>query len=366
MAHIEVQPDGRTKVIYEKYTYNSTRRRGSKLFPKGAPKAEIKKFIAQKENEYYLQHNTASSNITLEQFAHIYLEITDKYHSPSTRASDRSLLYNKKHGLVTMLGNCRLDKLKLRNIQTYVDTMTDLSSKTKTNYIMLLRAMLNMARKWEYITFERNPVEDIVIVRTRPNERTPYTIEEARIILDEVSRCDDNNTKMIIFLGLTCGLRRSEIAGLQIKDVDYEDCSISISHARVAAGHMGDFEKAPKSYNGYRKIYVTEELMELLKQERDRKNDSDYLLTDEYNNPLRVYKISELYRKFMQKLDIEYKSLHSLRHTYASILASKGVNAKNIQYTLGHSSFVTSMNIYVGVFDDDCRRMTESLQKTLF
>lgn len=42
MAHIEVQPDGRTKVIYEKYTYNSTRRRGSKLFPKGAPKTEIK------------------------------------------------------------------------------------------------------------------------------------------------------------------------------------------------------------------------------------------------------------------------------------------------------------------------------------
>ena len=37
-----------------------------------------------------------------------------------------------------------------------------------------------------------------------------------------------------------------------------------------------------------------------------------------------------------------------------------------IQYTLGHSSFVTSMYIYVGVFDDDCRRMTESLQKTLF
>ena len=245
-------------------------------------------------------------------------------------------------------------------------TITNLSSKTKTNYIMLLRVILNMARKLEYITFVINPVEDIVIVRTRPNERTPYTIEEARIILDEASRCDDNNTKMIIFLGLTCGLRRSEMAGVQIKDIDYEDCSISISHARVAAGHMGDFEKAPKSYNGYRKIYVTEELMELLKQERNRKNDSDYLLTDEYNNLLRVYKISELYRKFMQKLDIEYKSLHSLRHTYASILASKGVNAKNIQYTLGHSSYTTSMNIYVGVYEDDCRRMTESLQKTLF
>lgn len=171
---------------------------------------------------------------------------------------------------------------------------------------------------------------------------------------------------MIVYLGFTCELRRSEMAGLQIKDIDYEDCSISISHARVAAGNMGDFEKAPKSYNGYSKIYVTEELMELLKQERGRKNDSDYILTDEHNTPLRVYKISELYRKFMQKLDIEYKRLHSLRHTYASILASKGVNAKNIQYTLGHSSFVTSMNIYVGVFDDDCRRMTESLQKTLF
>lgn len=86
-----------------------------------------------------------------------------------------------------------------------------------------------MARKWEYITFERNPVEDIVIVRTRPNERTPYTIEQARKILDKISRYDDNNTKMIVYLGLTCGLRRSEMAALQIKDIDYEDSSISIS-----------------------------------------------------------------------------------------------------------------------------------------
>lgn len=368
MAHIEVQADGRSKVVFERYTYNGIRKRGSKIFPKSATKAEIKRFMAEKEREYLLQTNSDGTHITLKEFVPVYLEMTDKWHSPSTQASDRSLLYNNKHGIVTVLGECRLENIRLRNIQAYIDSMDGLSSKTKANYLMLIRAMLGVARKLEYIDFAANPAQDVIIKKSKPREIIPYTVEEARYILKEVDRYNDENTKLIVYLALTCGLRRSEIAGLQIKDIDFDTGVINITHARVSAGEKGDFEKSPKSFAGYRKIYVMDELMKLLKKQRIEKcfNDSAYLLTDDKVKPIKVWQISNKYQTFMNTLNIEYRSLHVLRHTFGSILASEGINVKDLQYMLGHASIVTSMDIYVGSYSENRKKMTENLQKSLF
>lgn len=107
--------------------------------------------MAEKEREYFLQSNASSSHILLKEFVPIYLEISDKWHSPSTQVSDRSLLYNKKHGIATSLGECRLENIKMKTLQLYIDEMEGLSSKTKFNYLMLISAMLEMAKKLEYI-----------------------------------------------------------------------------------------------------------------------------------------------------------------------------------------------------------------------
>lgn len=369
MAHIQVLPDGRSKVVFEVYSYNGERKRGSKVFPKNTSKANIKRFMAEKEREYFLQSNASSSHILLKEFVPIYLEISDKWHSPSTQASDRSLLYNKKHGIVTSLGECRLENIKMKTLQLYIDEMEGegVSSKTKLNYLMLVSAMLEMAKKLEYIDFIKNPAKDVIVKKTKPKEIVPYTIQEARYILQEVNKCEDENIKLIIGLALLCGLRRSEIAGIQMKDIDFDTGTINISHARVAAGGK-DYEKEPKSYSGYRKIYVMDELMSLLKQQRNKKrfNDSAYLLTDNQMNPVRVWQISDKYRTFMKSLNIEYKSLHVLRHTYGSILASEGIGAKDLQYLLGHASIVTSYDVYIGSYEENRRKATEKLQKSLF
>jgi len=157
-----------------------------------------------------------------------------------------------------------------------------------------------------------------------------------------------------------------------IDSVAYKDCLTNCNldedeYARVAAGGK-DYEKEPKSYSGYRKIYVMDELMSLLKQQRNKKrfNDSAYLLTDNQMNPVRVWQISDKYRIFMKSLNIEYKSLHVLRHTYGSILASEGIGAKDLQYMLGHASIVTSFDVYIGSYEENRRKATEKLQKSLF
>lgn len=179
-----------------------------------------------------------------------------------------------------------------------------------------------------------------------------YDTENFEYISKAVNEADTGSCKLIIAYG---------------SSLDGNKMTNTIKNARVAAGGK-DYEKEPKSYSGYRKIYVMDELMSLLKQQRNKKrfNDSAYLLTDNQMNPIRVWQISDKYRTFMKSLNIEYKSLHVLRHTYGSILASEGIGAKDLQYLLGHASIVTSYNVYIGSYEENRRKATEKLQKSLF
>lgn len=48
MAHIQVLPDGRSKIVFEVYSHSGKRKRGSKVFPKNTSKANIKRFMAER------------------------------------------------------------------------------------------------------------------------------------------------------------------------------------------------------------------------------------------------------------------------------------------------------------------------------
>ena len=49
---------------------------------------------------------------------------------------------------------------------------------------------------------------------------------------------------------------------------------------------------------------------------------------------------------------MEYVSLHKLRHSYASILASQGVQIRNLMSQLGHSEIKMSMELYAHALED--------------
>lgn len=53
MAHIQVLPDGRSKVVFEVYSHSRKRKRGSKVFPKNTSKANIKRFMAERRENIF-------------------------------------------------------------------------------------------------------------------------------------------------------------------------------------------------------------------------------------------------------------------------------------------------------------------------
>ena len=56
--------------------------------------------------------------------------------------------------------------------------------------------------------------------------------------------------------------------------------------------------------------------------------------------------MSRRYRKILKLAGVKQIRFHDLRHTYASLLISKGLNFKYIQKQMGHSAFEVTMNTY--------------------
>ncbi len=166
----------------------------------------------------------------------------------------------------------------------------------------------------------------------------------------EIKALLDNSGKFkIIWLAfLHTGLRRSELVELKWKDVDLERGRITI------------LKDLPGKGVGW--VPMSEEIkteFELFK----RGKASDYVFTTKIGTPYRNNLMRE-FRRCLKKAGINQEgiSIHSLRYTFATILASQNTHPKLIQTLLRHKSVSTSMDIYTDVYDKDISNTINNLK----
>ena len=71
------------------------------------------------------------------------------------------------------------------------------------------------------------------------------------------------------------------------------------------------------------------------------------VFTQKNGKPLNADNLmSQRYRKILKLAGVKQIRFHDLRHTYASLLISKGLNFKYIQKQMGHLAFEVTMNTY--------------------
>lgn len=190
---------------------------------------------------------------------------------------------------------------------------------------------------------------------------------------------------LIIF----AGLRREEVSGLEWRDVDFTDGSISIERAAVFLD--GEITiKTPKSAAGYRKIYLPSVVMDKLKElKRETRSNIMQLGTawqssrNIEENP--VFSRSEGGRMHPQTLNKELGriiasyniqcqdeadrlpkiTLHQLRHTSASILIAQGMEPTAVAQRLGHSDASITLSIYAHSFEERDRAAADALESAL-
>ena len=193
-----------------------------------------------------------------------------------------------------------------------------------------------------------NPVAEMEYPKLRKSLPKYLTIEQSAALLRSVSGPNEKRDYAILMLFLNCGIRRSELVGLNLTDV-YED--------RIRVVGKGNKERFVYFGTPCRKAidaYLVERNKKVL-------TDNRALFGSRDNHRISVTAVHRLVKKALLQagLDSTQFSAHKLRHTAATMMLSGGVDVKTVQEVLGHENLNTTQ-IYTHIENTELKIAAEA------
>ncbi|MBE6959272.1 MAG: tyrosine recombinase XerC [Ruminococcaceae bacterium] len=193
-----------------------------------------------------------------------------------------------------------------------------------------------------------NPVADLEYPKLRKSLPKYLTLEQSAALLQAVSGQNEKRDYAILMLFLNCGIRRSELVGLNLTDI-YED--------RIRVVGKGNKERIVYFGTACRKAidaYLVERHKRIL-------TDNRALFGSRNGNRISVDAVHSLVKKALLKagLDASQFSAHKLRHTAATMMLSGGVDVKTVQEVLGHENLNTTQ-IYTHIESTELKLASEA------
>lgn len=178
-------------------------------------------------------------------------------------------------------------------------------------------------------------------------ERKEMHIPTNAQLLDLMICVEGKRLEIPVILAATCGLRRGEIAALDLKtDIDYINNKVTVNKAMSNNDKSEWVIKAPKTYSSYRTVDAPAWVIEKLKSARD----SDY-------HPMNPDHITSAFAKLCKRMDLNIR-FHDLRHYYASLMLSLGVPDKYAMARMGHATPNMLKNVYQHLIDEKDQEMS--------
>lgn len=85
---------------------------------------------------------------------------------------------------------------------------------------------------------------------------------------------------------------------------------------------------------------------------RDANHAHRYVFTDGHGRPLRPERATRAFHKAVEESGLPPVRLHDLRHGAASLALAAGADLKTVQELLGHSTIITTADIYAHVLPE--------------
>ena len=206
---------------------------------------------------------------------------------------------------------------------------------------------------YKYLTvrtkqLQENPVADLEYPKLRKSLPRYLTLEQSAALLKAVSGQNEKRDYAILMLFLNCGIRRSELVGLNLTDV-YED--------RIRVVGKGNKERIVYFGAACRKAidaYLVERNQKVL-------TDNRALFGSRDGNRISATAVHRLVKKALLQagLDATQFSAHKLRHTAATMMLSGGVDVKTVQEVLGHENLNTTQ-IYTHIENTELKVASEA------
>jgi DNA integration/recombination/inversion protein len=266
--------------------------------------------------------------------------------------------------ILPVFGDYKLDKLTTPIIQQQVNKWADKANKGEkgayTNYSFLNninRRILQYGVTMQAI--QHNPARDVIIPRKQQNKEHKvkfFSNQELKQFLDYLDNLDlssyENFFDYVLYKTLLAsGCRIGEALALEWSDIDLKKGIISISKT------LNRYQETntPKSKAGLREVDIDTATVTLLKEYKKRQQIQAWQLGRSESIVFTPFTTKYAYACLLRKrLQSHFKaagvpdiSFHGFRHTHATIMLYAGIEAKDLQYRLGHSNISMTLNTYV-------------------
>lgn len=267
-------------------------------------------------------------------------------------------IYSKRNGLktdnesLTSLDISGLDIKFLSSVSTdeIYDFFFYVSSERKNNTAARARKLSAIKAFYKYVCqkmhlMENNPAIDIESPKKKQALPKYLSMDESIALLEAIEDDKESKTKerdyAIITLFLNCGMRLSELVGININDIDRELRSLRV---------LGKGNKE-------RIVYLNEACRDALvkyleiRRKETKATDANALFISKQHKRISVKTVQWLVYKYLSLAGLDYKhySTHKLRHTAATLMYQTGkVDVRILKEILGHEQLNTTQ-IYTHV-----------------
>ncbi len=250
-----------------------------------------------------------------------------------------------------------LSDVKAVSVERWL-TELPFSPGTKTKIRNVFSTLFQHAKRQEWT--ECNPIRDVRQSAKRLREPDILLPAETQAILQELSGA----AYVAVLLAATLGLRRSEIAGLQWHDVDFDTGVLNLHR-----GVVNQQISALKTAGSKRALPVPDAVLNALAEWRAEtpfNKPEDWLFASsdaEGKQPLWFNSLLErLILPVARRLKITKRiGWHTFRRSFATLLYSSGENVKVTQELMRHSTPSVTMGIYVQAVTEKKREVQNKI-----
>lgn len=411
--------------VYSGFDLNGRRKRETTTFtppkelsPKKKEKA-VQAFAIEFENRVKNGLVLAGEKTTLREFVDRWREeYASQNLEPGTLEKYNAEIDDK---ILPMLGHMILTDIKPHNINAFYVAMTKdgvrrdgksggYSKGTIAKTANVLSSILKTAVDWEVLN--RSPCDKIRIHGEDVAEKLKFfTPAQVGCFLDSIEkpykiytrghrRVDDTGIqyevgdytltrtmpeqlRVLFNLAVYSGLRKGELLALQWSDIDFINCTVSVTKAATVVNGK-QVCKAPKTKNSRREVsipsFLTERLHNMMVEQTKTKEamgaywkGNDWLFTQS-DGSMMCY--STPYMTFQDAIDrynvgkepseqLPHIPFHGLRHTSATLLIAAHQDIRTVSNRLGHAQASTTMNIYTHALKENDRTASNALENML-
>ena len=321
-----------------------------------------------------------TANVKFEVFAEQWF---DEYAAINLRPTSYERMRQLRKRVYKAIGHKRLDKITSRDIQQFVnDLMTNgrnekngkpLARKTVVHHLSLISDVFEYAVRMNMLT--DNPCRRVRVPKAEQEEKTIYSFDDLKTLCENLKN-EASKYQVFFILAVYSGYRRSEMLGLEWKDVDFEQRTIKIRRTSQYTKAKGIYTDTTKTRRSKRIAKFPPEIMDMLKRYKAEQDeyakqlgtkwqDNDRLFTQWDGTPMNPQTPYEWLKDYCGRLGVPFHNIHSLRHLHASILIYEGIDVVAVSADMGHSVVGTTLNLYSHMFQEAKARNCDAISTAL-